>query len=143
MAPKGTKTIFHNRWNLLALFFYSFRANRRAIGHAECSRTPSPQSASRQSPSGLLWEHECSVVASSAVASHCPLGQWSSFRVGCVCLRQKQWTQWDVPEGENNKKKEPRLFFCFISKGMFLTHLYICIIQPLFTLFISFQIYPL
>ena len=25
-----------------SILCYSFRANRRAIGHAECSRTPSP-----------------------------------------------------------------------------------------------------
>ena len=47
--------------------------------NSRVQQPPSPQSASRQSPSGLLWEHECSVVASSAVASHCPLRQWSNY----------------------------------------------------------------
>ena len=36
-----------NKKRAFWLFFcYSFRANRRAIGHAECSHTPSPQSLS-------------------------------------------------------------------------------------------------
>ena len=87
MALKGTKTIFHKKMEPQgSIIYYSFRAKRRAIGHAKHSHTPSPQSASRQSPSGLLWEHECSVVASSAAVSHCPLWQWSSYSATRVAI---------------------------------------------------------
>ncbi|MBR6648947.1 MAG: hypothetical protein IKL29_06185 [Bacteroidaceae bacterium] len=42
MTPKGTKTIFHKKWNhKVPFFYYSFRANRRAIGHAKCRKVAS------------------------------------------------------------------------------------------------------
>ena len=39
MALKGTKTIFHKKMEPQgSIFYYSFRANRRAIGHAKCRK---------------------------------------------------------------------------------------------------------
>ena len=45
-CPRKGQRQYSTKKSQKALFFYSFRANRRAIGHAECSHTPSPQSLS-------------------------------------------------------------------------------------------------